>query len=217
MELLEAIRSRRSVRAFTDEPVSRELMAKVLSDASRAPSAINMQPWEVHVVRGEERKRLSRRLLRSFAERRLTCGPGTDKPLNERFIQRGRECAEIMTPLIERMGSDFRTFVNEGSLDFYGAPAACLIFLDESFPDERMADIGSFLAYLVLSAAAYGLGTCPIGLIRAYEDDVRDHLNIPESKNFVISVAIGRPDPDAAINEFRSPRAELKEFVRWID
>jgi len=217
MELLEAMRNRRSVRAFKDEPVSRELLQQVLADASRAPSAINMQPWEVHVVRGEERKRLSRRLLRSFAERQLTCGPGTAKPIPERFMQRGRVCAEIMTPLIERMGSDFRTFVNEGSLEFYGAPAACLIFIDESFPEERMTDIGSFVAYLVLSAAAHGLGTCPIGLIRSYEDDVRDHLNIPESKIFVVSVAIGHPDPEAAINEFRSPRAELKEFVRWID
>lgn len=217
MDLLEAIHNRRSVRAFTDEQVSREVLSQVLSDASRAPSAINMQPWEVHVVRGEERKRLSQRLLRSLSERQLTCGPGTAKPLPERFMLRGRECAQIMTPLIERMGSDFKTFVNQGSLDFYGAPAACLIFIDESFQHERMTDIGSFLAYLVLAAAARGLGTCPIGLVCAYADDVKDHLNIPESKNLVISVAIGRPDPEAAINEFRAPRAELKEFVRWID
>jgi len=69
----------------------------------------------------------------------------------------------------------------------------------------------------VLSAAGHGLGTCPIGLVKSYEDDIKDHLNIPESKVLVISVAVGKTDPSAAINEFRSPRMDCKEFIRWID
>ena len=47
MDVLDTIRDRRSTRAFRDEPVSRELLERILIDASRAPSAINMQPWEV--------------------------------------------------------------------------------------------------------------------------------------------------------------------------
>lgn len=217
MNVLEAIRMRRSTRAFRDEPISRDLVEQVLTDASRAPSAINLQPWEVHLVMGEERKRLSRRLLRSHKELQVTCGPGTNKPIPERFIQRSRECADGMTPLIERMGTDFKTYINEGSLDFYGAPSVALIFLDESFPPERMTDVGAFVAYFVLSAAGRGLGSCPIGLVTSYEDDIKDHLNIPESKRLVISVALGVADDAAPINEFRSPRVALKDFVRWID
>jgi nitroreductase len=217
MDVLEAIRIRKSTRAFRDEPISRELVEQVLADASRAPSAINLQPWEVHLVMGEERKRLSRRLLRSYKELQVTCGPGATKPIPERFIQRSRECADGMTPLIERMGTDFKTYINEGSLDFYGAPAVALIFLDESFPPERMTDVGAFVAYLVLASAGRGLGSCPIGLVTSYEDDIKDHLNIPESKRLVISVALGIADDAAPINEFRSSRVELKDFVRWID
>ncbi len=217
MSLLEIIRTRRSSRAFKKEAIPKETLEKVLSDASNAPSALNMQPWEIHVVLGEELKRLSRRLLKCYTERQLTCGPGAARPLAEKFIQRGRVCAKDMTPLIQRMGMDFKTFVNEGSLQFYGAPAVALLCLDESFPQERLVDIGSFLAYLVLSAAAHGLGTCPIGLVTAYQDEIKDVLNIPESKFIAVSVAIGFPDPDAAINEFRSTRVPVKEFVRWID
>ncbi len=66
MDILEIMRTRRSVRAFKDEPIPRELLEQVLVDAANAPSAINMQPCEVHMVVGEERKRLSRKLLRSF-------------------------------------------------------------------------------------------------------------------------------------------------------
>jgi len=217
MDVLEIIRQRRSVRAFLDEPVPRNVLEAVLADASQAPSAINMQPWEVHLVLGEERKRLSRRLLRSYRERAVTCAPAAVRPIPERFIERGRVCASVMTPLVERMGFDFKTYINEGSLDFYHAPVVALLFLDESFPSERMTDIGCFAAYLVLSAAGHGLASCPIGLVTAYEDDIKDHLNVPESKSLVLAVALGRPDPDAPVNLFRSPRAELKEFVRWID
>jgi len=217
MDVLETIRTRKSVRAFRDEPIARELLERVLTDASRAPSAINMQPWEVHVVMGEERKRLSRRLTRSYRERGLTCGPGATSPLPERYMDRSRECAEGMTPLIEQMGSDSRTYFNEGSLNFYGAPAVVLIFLDESFPPDRMIDVGALVAYLVLAAAGSGLASCPIGLVTSYADDIRDHLNISDSKRLIVSVALGKPDETAPINEFRSPRAQLKDFVRWID
>lgn len=217
MELLETLRIRRSVRGFRDEPIPKATLETLLRDASQAPSAINMQPWEVHMVLDEERKRLSRKLIRAYRERGLGCAPGSAKPLPERFIERGRQCANDMTPLIEPTGKQFSVYVNEGSLDFYGAPAVALLFLDESFAPDRMVDIGTFAAYLVLAAAGHGLGSCPIGLVRAYEDEVKDQLNIQESKRLVLSVALGYPDPAASINEFRSSRADLPEFVRWID
>ena len=116
MDLLETMRMRRSVRAFKNEPVSRDVVERILTDASQAPSAINMQPWEVNVVMGEERERLSRKLKKAFRERQITCGPGvTPKPIPERFIERSRQCVVDMTPHIEKMGMEFKTYINEGS------------------------------------------------------------------------------------------------------
>jgi nitroreductase len=216
LDLIEAIRMRRSCRAFQDRPISRELLMQVLSDASNAPSAINMQPWEVTIVCDAERKRLSKKLIRAFRERGTGCSPGASRPLPNEGIRRARESADAMTPLIQEMGSDFRTYVDEGSLSFYGAPAVALLFIDESFPADRVTDLGAFMAYLLLAAAGHGLASCPIGLVKAYEDEVKDALNVPESKILVISVALGEPDPEAAINKFKSPRMELQEFVRWV-
>ncbi|MFH0825259.1 MAG: nitroreductase [Pseudomonadota bacterium] len=217
MDVLLTMLERRSARAFTDEVVGRDTLTKILHTASQAPSAINMQPWEIHVATGEERKRLSRRLWKSYRERQVTCGPGSKAPIPEKFVQRARECAEQMTPLIEESGSEFKRFINEGSLDFYGAPAVVLIFLDDSFAADAMIDVGTFTAYLVLAAAAEGLGTCPIGLVKAYGDEIKDHLNIAESKVLALSVAIGKTDPGAPINRFRSARVPVADFVRWID
>lgn len=52
MDVYEAVRSRRAVRAFTDEPVSREVLERVLSAAAWAPSGSNIQPWHVYVLTG---------------------------------------------------------------------------------------------------------------------------------------------------------------------
>ena len=217
MDILDAMMNRKSARAYSDEAVTREEMERILEAASRAPSAINMQPWEVHVVMGEERTRLSRRLLRSLKERQVTCAPGASRPLPEHFMERGRVCATGMTPLIEEMGSDFKTYINEGSLNFYGAYAVVLIFIDDAFPPERMVDVGTFAAYLVLAAEACGLATCPIGLVTSYEEEIKDHLNVAESKRLALSVAVGKTKAGAAINRFKAPRAGVSEFVRWID
>jgi nitroreductase len=50
MDIYEAVRSRRAVRAFTDAPVSREVLEHVLSAAAWAPSGSNIQPWHVYVL-----------------------------------------------------------------------------------------------------------------------------------------------------------------------
>ena len=53
MDVYEAVTSRRAVRGFTDEPVSEEVLHRVLYAAAWAPSGSNLQPWHIYVVTGE--------------------------------------------------------------------------------------------------------------------------------------------------------------------
>ena len=69
MDILRAIEERNSTRGYLDQPVERETLEKLISLATRAPSAVNLQPWEIIVVSGEERKRLSRLLVKRMRER----------------------------------------------------------------------------------------------------------------------------------------------------
>lgn len=62
METLEAIHSRRSVRAFTEEPVPEETLRQVLQAGVSAPSGGNVQPWGVVVIRDDRRLRAMRAL-----------------------------------------------------------------------------------------------------------------------------------------------------------
>jgi len=56
MDVFEAIRTRRSVRRFRGDPVPDEALRLILEAATWAPSAGNLQPWELIVVRDEEVK-----------------------------------------------------------------------------------------------------------------------------------------------------------------
>jgi len=57
LDVFEAIRGRRSVRAYTIEEVSEEEVKKLIEAARWAPSAGNIQPWEFVIVTNAETKR----------------------------------------------------------------------------------------------------------------------------------------------------------------
>lgn len=217
MELQKIIKERKSIRAFKPDAVSKEIIEEILKVATNAPSAINLQPWEFYVVMGEEKARLSRRLLKSYREKQISCSPGNVKPLAEKFSKRGVASFELMNPYLEKMNKNFNLFINEGSCNFYGAPVAIIICLDNAFSKARLVDIGIILGFITLIAYDLGLGTCPIGLISAYEDDIKEILNIPENKDVVIGLALGYPDWTSPVNEFKTPRDTLDSFVKWID
>ncbi len=217
MDLFEAVKERHSVRAFLPEPLAREKVEEILALACNAPSAINLQPWEFYIVMDEERERLSRRLIKSYREKQISCSPGNVKPLSETFSRRGVESFRLMNPYLEQMGIPFDKFVNEGSCNFYGAPVAIILCLDNAFSKARLVDIGIVLGYLTLISLGFGLGTCPIGLISAYEDEIKEHLDIPENKDVVIGMALGHPDPASPLYNFKTPREDVGMFVKWYD
>ena len=214
MDVLQTIQERRSTRAYMDRPVEKETLEKLIGLASQAPSAINIQPWELVVVSGEERKRLSRVLVKRMRERNISCGPGAKKPLPGHFVERQRGLLNVMLPNLPE-GTSFQDFINEGSCNFYGAPTAVIIVIDKVFSSARLTDIGIVVGYLVLAAHAMDLATCPIGLITAFDEDIREQLNLSEEKEVVIGIAVGYRDPSSGINKSRSERAPLTEFVKW--
>jgi nitroreductase len=217
MDVDQIIAERKSIRAFKKDPLPRELIEEVLQQAIQAPSAINLQPWEFTIVLGEEKERLSRLLLKAYHERHISCSPGAKGPLPAELSARGEQSFATLKPALDELGLSFDAFVNEGSCKFYDAPVAIIICMNKIFSHRRYLCIGAALGYLTLAAHARGLGTCPIGLINAYENEIREFLNIPDDRDIAIGVALGYPDWDSPINRFKTPRAPLNEFIRWFD
>ena len=214
MELEKAINERHSARAFLDKSVTREIIEKLLTLSTRAPSAINLQPWEFTVVMGEELRRLTRILVKRMRERNISCGPDTVRPLPENLMDRQRKLMKCILPCLEK-GINFQDFINEGSCSFYGAPACIIVTIDQVFSKSRLVDLGIAVGYMVLAAHDMGLGTCPIGLISAFADEIKEALNIAEEKAVVMGIGVGYPDPDSPINRASSDRVPIHEVTRF--
>ena len=104
MDIFYAMRNRQSARAFLSKPVQRADIEEIFKFAGRAPSAINLQPWEYVIVYGDEKDRLVRRLKKARAESKVSCGSGTEHPLPDRFKNRSRQASADMAPKSAEMG-----------------------------------------------------------------------------------------------------------------
>ena len=217
MDIFTAMQQRRSARAYLDKPVARAEIEEIFKYAGRAPSAINLQPWEYVVIYGQEKDRLVRRLLKVHAERQVPCGPGTSTRPPEIFTRRSRAASDLMEPRVAETDQTLNRFVEEGSCSFYGAPIAIIVTIDRLFPKNRYLDLGLSVSYLLLAAEAKGLGTCPIGLITAYAPDIAGVLSIPENKEIVLGIALGYADESSPVNKFKTGRADQSEILSWYE
>lgn len=217
MDIITAMKNRRSIRAYRDTPVPRGEIEAVIEAAGLAPSAINLQPWDFVVCYGDEKDRLVRRLLKAHGERQVSCGPGTAKPLPQRYTERSRKALAAMEPCIAEAGMPFNRFIEQGSCSFYGAPVAIIVAIDKVFPELRYLDVGLSISYLLLAAHARGLSTCPIGLIVAYAHEIAEALNIPSEKEILLGIALGYADESAPANQFKTGREALGEILRWYE
>src|ERR1700759_3996057 len=67
MDVYEAVTSRRAVRGFKNQPVSREVLERVLSAAAWSPSGSNIQPWNIYVLTGAKLAELKKRAVERVA------------------------------------------------------------------------------------------------------------------------------------------------------
>jgi len=63
MDIITAIKTRHSTRAFLPKAVNKEIIEQILAAARFAPSGVNTQPWRVAVVQGNSKDQLSKKLL----------------------------------------------------------------------------------------------------------------------------------------------------------
>jgi nitroreductase len=218
MKVSEAIASRKSVRAFRPDPVSRETVEKILALAARAPSGGNLQPWKVYVLMGEAREELIRRV----AERRRTKALGEapeyhiyPPALTEPYKTRRFRIGEAMygTLGIPREDKAARLAFFSGNWEFFGAPVGLIVTIDRQMQQGQWADVGMFLENVMLLAREHGLHTCPQEAWAVWHRIIRDYLEVPENEMIFCGMAIGHADEKHPVNGLVSDRVPLYEFA----
>jgi nitroreductase len=223
MDLVEAILSRKSIRAFKPDPIPRKVLEEILETAIRAPSWANTQAWEFFILGGEKLQELKEALANMAGE-----APRPDIPFLREFPEPygtrrrnlGRKVLEVQG--IDRKDKEKRRRWHNHMTNFFDAPHAIIVNVDRSF--YHMGDFlnvwalfscGLVAMNITLLANYYGLGTCLEVAPVAYPDVIRQILEIPDSKLMIIAIAIGYPDWDNPVNQFRSEREPLDRIVRW--
>jgi nitroreductase len=228
MELLEAIESRISIRGFKPDPVPKEVLFELLRVATRSPSGVNCQPWEIYVVVGEALKELGQVYVERFSQG-IKPQPviyigqetkGVSPSLKGVYRERQVELAKQMFRILGIKKGDEKKLREyyEKMYRFYDAPAVIIITADENLLLTSVSlDIGLLTQTIALAAQEYGLGTCVMRAIVDYPAQARDVVKIPHSKQPIIGLAIGYPDWDDPINKLKTERESLDKILTVVE
>ncbi|MFI9030070.1 nitroreductase family protein [Streptomyces sp. NPDC053560] len=205
------IRGRHATRAFRPDAVPGDTMRAIFSLAGTAPSNSNAQPWRVEVVSGTKRQRLADVLQATHAQQHTS----VDFPYSESMyapVHKKRR-TEFGTGLYGALGigpddSTARAAYNAESLRFYGAPHAAFLFVTGDGGARLAADVGAYMQTLLLAMTAYGVASCPQGLLSFYADTIRNELGVTEGK-LLVGISFGYADESAPVNQVRTERAAL--------
>ena len=217
MDVIDAIKARYTVRAYKPEPVPKEVLAELMEAALRAPSWANTQTWEFAVVGGEVMRELKQVLAAraSAQDERYPDIPRPEwpSPYLERSRENGIRLYQLLGISRDDMEKQLQWYVDMYRL--FDAPNGIIVYTDRELSVWALVNVGLVVQTIALAALDYGLGTAMLAASVSYPDEVRRILKIPESKQLVIAIAIGYPDPEAKVNEFRSNREPLETMVTW--
>jgi len=186
MELLDAIYSRRAVRAYKKDEVDEAQLRALIDAAIQAPSAVNRQPWCFSVVR--------------------------DRALLARISAEAKAHMLRSSPAA-LMSHHFDQLLGDAAFDiFYNAPALVVISSAEDGP-WAVADCALAAQNLMLAARAALLGSCWIGFAQGWlgTSEGKAALDLPANSVPVAPIIVGHPEAQsiAAV-----PRKAAE--IRWI-
>jgi nitroreductase len=210
-DMLEWLRSRRSVRTFTDQPIAREVLVRVLDAATTAPSSTNRQPWRFTVVTARTvRRNLVDAVARKTAEMKAyiarshhaedfgNYGDFFHEPLAGAVaivIPQYREYPDLIANLIESGGGDPREFSTASAMQ------------------AELCSTSAAIMALLLQAHAEGLGACMMAGPMVARAEICALLGIAEPWRMVGAIALGHPAGETPVRG----RKPLERVVDWIE
>lgn len=199
---MKVIQDRRSIREWTEEPISEQDLAMILEAARLAPSGENAQPWRFIVVRDAETRKKLGALAGGGSGRRFT-GEFVTHQMQERFT--GLQDEAKKKAAFEKLTS------GQVSAFLANAPLNIVVCGKKDVWDMPY-DTSAAIENMLLMITALGLGACwviaPCIDIRD-EERVKALLNVPEGFKAVSVISVGRPTRPHRPR----PRLAIKELV----
>jgi nitroreductase len=203
---IEAIRTTRAIRRFTDEPVTHEEITACVEAAIQAPSGGNIQPWAYVAITDPEQRATVGAIYRKAYDRYekallqlpMSFRSPEDEASWRRTVAASRHLADH--------AHEVPAFV-----------AVCGADIDLTLhDDEGPLDIGTVQASvypsvqnLMVAARALGIGSTMTTAFRIYHDEMREALGVPDTMQIFALVAMGRPKGRFGVARRKPARAVL--------
>lgn len=221
VNVTDAVGSRRSIRAFTAQPLAPGVLREVLAQAARAPSGGNLQPWRLYALAGD-----ALTAFKAGMQQKLQAGidetPEYDiypanlwEPYRSERYQLGEEL--YATIGVGRDDKNGRMRQLARNFQFFDAPAALFCYVDRGMGPPQWADLGMYLQTVMLLLQARGIGSCAQEFWAHYPAAVAEFLQPPAQWMLFCGMAIGYADRTAAINTLQSRRMPLDQFAQFRD
>ncbi len=220
MDVLDAIRQRKSIRAFKPDPVPRETVRKILEIAQRAPSGTNTQPWHVYACTGAVRDAISRDVT-------AMAKAGTGKTYVDYDYQpakwkdihtaRRRGVGWGLYGLLGIEKGDREASARQGlrNFQFFDAPVGLFVTTEDYLRFGSWADTGMYIQTIMLAAKAFGLDTCPQAAWIPYQEPVLRHLGAPADQSLVSGISLGYADNTKIENTLVSEREPVENIAHF--
>jgi nitroreductase len=224
----QAITTRMSARAFTAQPVPREVLTHLLELAARSPSGTNTQPWKVYVLQGQSRESLVQKVCAAHDEIRANPDKAADyreaydyypEKWVSPFIDRRRENGWSLYGLlgIGKGDKDKMHAQHQRNYRFFDAPVGLMFTVDKVMGRGSLVDYGMFLQTLMVAARGHGLHTCPQAAWNAFAKIILPHMGAGDNEMLVCGMALGYADESDIVNTFRTPRESVASFTTWLE
>lgn len=213
MDALEAIRSRRSVRRYTDRPVSDDDVDELLRLALLAPTGGMAQAWSIIVIREPDtRAALAELVIKGGGQYFAAARPPADGATPEEHAEWGRAYAR------EALGTYPQVPIWIAGLL---VPRNKYPGVAGSFErDADMVSVGFMIENLMVAARAKGLGTVPTVFQHFVIDEVRELLSVPPEVEIPLLTPLGYPEEfptglPPALAKIRRPWRTLVHDDAW--
>ncbi|OIQ83688.1 hypothetical protein GALL_345100 [mine drainage metagenome] len=218
-----AIAGRHSMRCFLPAEVPRTVLEEILRVASHAPSGTNTQPWQVHVLTGAARQRLSARITAAYDD------PAQEAQHTEEYAYYPRQWVSPYLDRRRKVGWDLYGLLGIKKGDkaamhaqhrrnylFFDAPVGLIFTIDRVMELGSWLDYGMFLQNIMVAARARGLDTCPQAAFCQFHRIIEDELGLGPQQQVVCGMSLGWADPAAIENTLVTDRVPVAEFARFL-
>jgi len=220
MDIFDAIRSRKSIRAFKPDPVDKKTLDGLFEIAQRAPSGTNTQPWHVYVCTGDVKQAITADVLEMVRSGKgkkyedYDYYPPEWKDVH-RDRRRGVGWALFGLLGIKKGDRDASERQSARNFEFFDAPVGVFVTTETYLGRGSWADAGMYLQTVMLAAKGLGLDTCPQAAWIPYQEVVFRHLGIPDDQQLVSGLSLGYADASKIENTLVSDREAISNVVHF--